>query len=404
VLLAAGASRRLGTPKQLLVEFDGVPRVRRAAAQLLDAGCSPVLVVTGAFADEVGAALRGLPVILVHNAAHADGMGTSIACGMHALGGMAPARAFENSTLAPAASGSLYNRPSNERETQDRKSAVLIAACDMPTADAAHLRALVARSEKGTRRVASAYVSHKTPDNGAIVLGIPAVFPALDWDMLGALAGDRGAKVLLAASETLSVSLFRGMFDLDTPADVAEWRANPPPTLSSSADATMSSIAQSGLADLDHEVANTRKMLSRVPADHLDYTPHAKSWPLGKLANHLCDFPWWGEVTLTTSELDFAQPMPPRPPQPTDAAGFLAQFDERMAKFRTALATVTDAQMMETWTMRNGDAVLMAMPKIAVLRGMVISHMIHHRAQLTLYYRMLDIPVPGLYGPSADEQ
>ncbi len=166
----------------------------------------------------------------------------------------------------------------------------------------------------------------------------------------------------------------------------------------------MSAIATSALADLDHEVSQTRRMLERVPADHLDFSPHLKSWPLGKLANHLTDFPMWGSITLQTPELDFATPFPPGPPMPTTAAGFVAQFDERMTTFRAALAKATDAQMMETWTMRNGEQVLMSMPRVGVLRSMVINHMIHHRAQLTLYFRLLDVPVPGLYGPSADEQ
>jgi uncharacterized damage-inducible protein DinB len=195
------------------------------------------------------------------------------------------------------------------------------------------------------------------------------------------------------------------MFDIDTPADVVAWRADPAtlPTLSPS-NPMPSSIAQNGLADLEHEVALTRTMLERVPADHLDFKPHPKSWPLGKLANHLCDFPWWGAYTLQSTEIDFAAPMPPQPPQPTDAAGFLKQFDERLDQFRAELEKATDPQMMETWTLRNGAHVIMTMPRIGVLRGMVISHMIHHRAQLTIYYRLLDVPVPGLYGPSADEQ
>ncbi|MBL0169881.1 MAG: hypothetical protein IPP90_03980 [Gemmatimonadaceae bacterium] len=111
----------------------------------------------------------------------------------------------------------------------------------------------------------------------------------------------------------------------------------------------------------------------------------------------------WGVITLKQDVLDFAVPFPPGPPVPTTAAGFVAQFDERMAGFTAALAEATDAQMMETWTMKNGDEVLMAMPRIAVLRGMVVNHMIHHRAQLTIYYRLVGVPVPGLYGPSADE-
>ena len=163
------------------------------------------------------------------------------------------------------------------------------------------------------------------------------------------------------------------------------------------------SLAQTAFADFEHEFANTRRMLERIPEAHLDFTPHAKSWPLRKLARHLTDFGGWGAYTVSHSVLDFAEPQPPAPPMET-AADFLKAFDEGVAAFRAALPTTTDEQMMETWTMKNGDAVIMAMPRLAVFRGMIISHMIHHRAQLTIYYRLLDVPVPGLYGPSADEQ
>lgn len=165
----------------------------------------------------------------------------------------------------------------------------------------------------------------------------------------------------------------------------------------------ISAIAQGALADLDHEIAGTRNMLERVPEAQLSFTPHAKSWPLQKLADHLTDFGTWGVMTLATDVLDFAAPMPPRPTAPTTAAAFVAQFDSRMAEFKALLAVATDEQLMQTWTMKNGDAVIMAMPRIAVLRNMIVNHMIHHRAQLTIYYRLLDVPVPGLYGPSADE-
>ncbi len=389
VLLAAGASRRLASPKQLLLEADGVPRVRRAADQLLEAGCSPVVVVTGAYADAVSAAVHGLPVTLVHNAAYADGMGTSIARGIRALQtAVATAPALDGGARADA--------------EDDRIVAVLIAACDMPTADRAHHSKLLKTSRFGLIRVGSSYVSLNSSDTGGIMPGIPAIFPLADWAALHALSGDRGAKALLAESDTLSVPLFRGMFDLDTPDDVAAWRASPPPTFSPSSDFPMS-IAQTAFADLDHEFANTRRMLERIPADHLDYTPHPKSWPLRKLAAHLTDFGGWGSYTIQHPVLDFATPQPPRPPM-NSAEDFLKAFDEGVAGFKAAMPGTTDEQMMETWTMKNGDAVIMSMPKLAVLRGMVISHMIHHRAQLTLYYRMLDIPVPGLYGPSADEQ
>jgi uncharacterized damage-inducible protein DinB len=215
-----------------------------------------------------------------------------------------------------------------------------------------------------------------------LVRGIPALFPQADWTVLHALSGDRGARDLFVLPDTLSVFLRNGSFDVDTPADLVRWRAEspPPPFLPR----PMSALAQTALADLDHEIANTRRVLERVPADHLDFTPHAKSWPLQKLANHLTDFGMWGEITLATDVLDFAAPMPPNPPAPTTAEGFLAQFDERIARFKALLDQATDAQLMATWTMKNGDAVIMAMPRIAVLRSFIINHMIHHRAQLDL--------------------
>jgi len=370
VVLAAGGSRRLGTPKQLLVDAHGETLVHRSARQLLDAGCVPVVVVLGAVPEAIGAAVRDLDVQALQNDRWPEGIGTSIYCAISALMAAGP---------------------------RSRVDAALVVACDMPSVSTQHLLALVSQSQAGARRVGSAY----TGDGGRTVIGIPAVLPQADWAVLRALSGDRGARDLFLLPDTLSVFLRSGNFDLDTPADVARWRGtHPPPTHPPH---PMSSVATLALADLDHEIDGTRRMLERVPADHLDFTPHAKSWLLRTLANHLTDFGTWGEMTLTTDVLDFAHPMPPGPPVPTTAAGFVAQFDERMARFKAALAEATDEHMMGTWTMKNGDTVLMAMPRVAVLRNMVISHMIHHRAQLTMYFRMLDIPVPGLYGPSADE-
>lgn len=166
----------------------------------------------------------------------------------------------------------------------------------------------------------------------------------------------------------------------------------------------MSAIAKSVLADLDQELDNTRKVLSRIPEAHLGYRPHEKSWPLQHLATHIADFGEWGVITLATDVLNFADPMPPKTASPTTGEEFVARFNEKMAKFQEMLSATTDAHLMETWTMKNGDDVIMAMPRIAVLRSMIVNHMIHHRAQLTMYFRLLDVPVPGLYGPSADEQ
>jgi uncharacterized damage-inducible protein DinB len=165
----------------------------------------------------------------------------------------------------------------------------------------------------------------------------------------------------------------------------------------------MSMLATTVLADLDHEMASTRTMLQRIPAAHLDFTPHEKSWTLRKLATHLTDFPLWGQVTVQTTTLDFAAPQPPKPTLDT-AEAFVALWDERLAGFKAALAAASDADLQVTWTATVGEQVVMSMPRIAVLRGMVLNHMIHHRAQLSIYYRLLDVPLPGLYGPSADER
>ena len=196
VLLAAGASSRLGTPKQLLRDEDGMPLVARAASQLLAAGCGPVIVVTGAAYGPVSDALTGLAVTVIHNVAHQEGMGSSIRCGVWAL------------ALA-----------------SDWVAGVLVAACDMPQVDSEHYRRLCVTSECGTFRTASAYMAEQCADNVPLLLGIPAVFPRSDFDTLQRLSGDRGARALLTQPRTLSVPSLRCTFDLDTPSDVAAWRA-----------------------------------------------------------------------------------------------------------------------------------------------------------------------------------
>jgi uncharacterized damage-inducible protein DinB len=113
--------------------------------------------------------------------------------------------------------------------------------------------------------------------------------------------------------------------------------------------------------------------------------------------------PFYGTTTLTTATLDFAA-MPPRPPHPATRDGFLAQWDARVAAFEAELAQATEPQLGTQWTATMGTRVVMAMPRLAMLRGMVVNHMIHHRAQLSMYYRLLDVPMPGMYGPSADEK
>ena len=164
-----------------------------------------------------------------------------------------------------------------------------------------------------------------------------------------------------------------------------------------------SQAAQSVLADLDHEVASTRKALSRIPLEHLHYKPHGKSGRLDKLAQHLTQVMELGALVIKSKELDFAAPRPADPPTPTTIEGFLSGFDVSVANFKALLADTTDAHLSESWVMRSGETVWMNMPRLTWLRVMILNHVVHHRAQLTLYYRMLDLPMPGMYGPSADE-
>jgi uncharacterized damage-inducible protein DinB len=163
----------------------------------------------------------------------------------------------------------------------------------------------------------------------------------------------------------------------------------------------MSAIAAL-LAELEHEAANTCRVLALLPADQGDYTPHPKSFTLGKLGVHIVEMYTWVEVTLHRPELDFAT-FSNQPAPFTGGAELVERLDRYLAAARAAFATATDATLAEPWTMRNGEQVFFTMPKGQVLRTFVLNHIVHHRAQLTVYLRMLDIPVPGLYGPSADE-
>lgn len=156
------------------------------------------------------------------------------------------------------------------------------------------------------------------------------------------------------------------------------------------------------LPEFDHEMAGTRKVLERVPFERADWTPHPKSFSLGRLANHLARIPNWGFVTMTETGFDFAQPVPVSPAAATTAE-LLAIYDDKVTAARREIAAATDAALAEPWTLRNGVHVLFTLPRAVVLRNLVFNHAVHHRGQMTVYLRLLDVPVPGLYGPSADE-
>jgi uncharacterized damage-inducible protein DinB len=158
------------------------------------------------------------------------------------------------------------------------------------------------------------------------------------------------------------------------------------------------------LPEYDAEMANTRKCLERLPDDKFGYKPHAKSWPMGSLASHLARVPSWVHYTLAKSELDLAAPQAPEQNTPlTSRAALLATFDQHVAEGRAAIAAASDEVMAQPWSLKMGGQVFFTLPKAAVLRTYVFSHLVHHRAQLTIYMRLNDIPVPGMYGPSADE-
>jgi uncharacterized damage-inducible protein DinB len=164
-------------------------------------------------------------------------------------------------------------------------------------------------------------------------------------------------------------------------------------------------IGQSLLSEFDQEMQNTRKLLERCPDDHWNWKPHEKSGTVGWLAGHVATMVSWLPVTLNTEELDYAPVGGPawEPPKIDNRKELLAEFDKNVREARTALAGVSDAEIMKNWRLLAGGQEIFTMPRAACIRSMVLNHHIHHRAQLTVYFRLLNIAVPGMYGPSADE-
>jgi len=165
------------------------------------------------------------------------------------------------------------------------------------------------------------------------------------------------------------------------------------------------SIAESLLPEFDQEMANTRKFLALVPEGRFDYQPHPKSATMGKLASHVATTPGWCVETMTQDSLDFApvgQP-PMAMPEGHSQTQLLELFDDGVTRGRAALAGSSDEQFLQNWTLLAGGNVIFALPRLAVIRSFVLNHIIHHRAQLGVYLRLNDVPIPGVYGPSADE-
>ena len=160
-------------------------------------------------------------------------------------------------------------------------------------------------------------------------------------------------------------------------------------------------FSQSILPEFDHEMENTRKSLERVPEDKFSFKPHAKSMTLGALATHLATINHWAEAILGLESFDVST-APPNS-ELKSRAEVLATFDKNTAIARKAIADATDAHLLKPWTLTAGSKTVLTMPRVAVVRSFLLNHTIHHRAQLGVYLRLNDVPVPSIYGPSADE-
>jgi uncharacterized damage-inducible protein DinB len=164
---------------------------------------------------------------------------------------------------------------------------------------------------------------------------------------------------------------------------------------------TIVPIVDALVPEFDHEMTTTRKLLERVPEGKFDWKPHPRSMSLGVLATHVATIPHWGEVTLTQSEIDLGGGGVAEAAR--SRGELLAAFDKNVAATRAALVGKSDAELMAPWSLKSSGRTMFTMPKAAVWRSFVMNHVIHHRAQLSVYLRLNDVPVPSMYGPSADE-
>ena len=162
------------------------------------------------------------------------------------------------------------------------------------------------------------------------------------------------------------------------------------------------SISQSLLPEFDQEMANTRKLLERVPENKPEFKPHEKSMPLSRLAGHVAEMAGWAKTTLETETLDMKDG-DMKPYAPTSREELLARFDKDAKDARAAIERASDADWSKTWTLIYNGKTVFSLPRIACYRGMVMNHLIHHRAQLGVYLRLNEVEIPGMYGPSADE-
>jgi uncharacterized damage-inducible protein DinB len=158
------------------------------------------------------------------------------------------------------------------------------------------------------------------------------------------------------------------------------------------------------LPEFDHEMATTRRLLERLPESEFAWRPHAKSMALGQLAGHIANLPQWCSATLASTVFDLDSLPSPRPEPPATRAAVIEEFDGKVAAARNQLTATTDAEFMTPWTLKKGGQEVFTLPRISAIRSFVMNHLIHHRGQLSVYLRMKDVPLPSIYGPTADEQ
>lgn len=162
------------------------------------------------------------------------------------------------------------------------------------------------------------------------------------------------------------------------------------------------SISASVLPEFDTEMATTRTMLERVPDAKAKWSPHQRSRTMGELASHIANLPRLGLITMESDELDVNPPSGNGTPEFRTTPELMRTFDDNVRRAREAIAAASDSDMMEAWTLRRDGKTVWTLPRAAVLRSFILSHMIHHRGQLSVYLRLVDVPVPAVYGPTAD--
>ena len=161
-------------------------------------------------------------------------------------------------------------------------------------------------------------------------------------------------------------------------------------------------ISEMLLPEFDQEMANTRKILDCVPEDKLSWKPHAKSMTLGRLASHVSEMPTWATAIIDQDKLEMTPGQ--KPFSAATKAELIAALDKNVTEARAAIAGASDEHLGKTWSLIFGDHTIFTLPRAVVLRNVVMSHTIHHRGQLSVYLRLNEVAIPGMYGPSADDR